>query len=87
MKALIPSHREKKRYLLLEGKNLKKNVEKAIKEFVGILGLSEVSPAWIKKNILSVNRKYLDKVKASFAIYPEKIGVKKVASTLKGLGK
>jgi len=87
MKALIPSHREKKRYLLLEGKNLKKNVYNAIKEFVGVLGLSEASPAWIKTNILSINRKSLDKVKASFAIYPEKIDVKKVASTLKGLRK
>ncbi len=86
MKALIPSHREKKRYLLLEGKNLKINTEKAIKEFVGTLGLSEASPMWIKNNILSINRQALDKVKASFAIYPEKIDVKKISGTLKGLG-
>ncbi len=87
MKALIPSHKEKKRYLLLEGKNLKINVEKAIKEFTGIFGLSESSPKWIKENILSINRKSLDKVKASFAVYPEKIEVKKVAETLKRLGR
>jgi RNase P/RNase MRP subunit POP5 len=86
MKALIPSHREKRRYLFLEGKNLKKNVPSAIKEFVGILGLSEAAPVWIKENIISVNRKSLDKVKASFALFKDKINVKKVSGTLKGLG-
>ena len=86
MKPLIPSHREKRRYLLLEGKNLKKNVPLAIKDFVGILGLSESSPVWIKENVVSVNRKSLDKVKASFAIFKEKINIKKVSGTLKGLG-
>src|SRR3989344_8191267 len=86
MKPLIPSHREKRRYLLLKGENLMRNAEEAIKEFVGILGLSEASPVWIKENILSVNRKSVDKVKASFAIYREKIDVLKVSGTLKGLG-
>jgi RNase P/RNase MRP subunit POP5 len=85
MKPLIPSHREKKRYLLLEGENLKKNVPESIKEFTGILGLSEASPVWIKDNILSVNRRSLDKVKASFAVFKEKIDVKKVSGTLKSL--
>ncbi|PJE81825.1 hypothetical protein COU58_00670 [Candidatus Pacearchaeota archaeon CG10_big_fil_rev_8_21_14_0_10_32_42] len=86
MKALIPSHREKKRYLLLKGKDLKKNVFNSIKEFIGVLGLSEASPVWIKENVLSIERKSLDKVKASFAISKEKIEVLKVSGTLKGLG-
>ena len=85
MKALIPSHREKKRYLLLRGKNLKEEVQKAIKDFVGILGLSEASPRWVKKDILSINRKSLDKIKASFAIHNKKIEVLKISGTLKGL--
>jgi len=85
MKALIPSHREKKRYLLLKGENLTKEVSKSIKEFIGILGLSEASPMWIKENILSINRKSLDKVKASFVIHKERIEVVKVSGTLKGL--
>jgi len=87
MKALIPSHREKKRYLLLKGKDLKKNVPQAIKEFVGNLGLSEATPIPIKENIFSVNRKSLEKVKASLAVYPEKIELIKVSGTLKGLNK
>ena len=86
MKALIPSHREKKRYLLLQGKDLKKNVPNAIKQFVGILGLSKATPIWIKENVFSINRKSLDKVKASFAVYSEKIEVLRVSGTLKGLG-
>jgi len=85
MKSLISSHREKRRYLLLKGKDLKKNFTNAIKEFVGILGLSEASPMWVKENIVSVNRKSLDKVKASLAIYSEKIELIKVSGTLKSL--
>lgn len=87
MKALIPSHRENKRYLLLNGKNLKTNVYNAIKEYIGNLGLAEASPTWIKKDILSINRKSLDKVRASFVLWPEKIEVLKVSGTLKGLNK
>ncbi len=86
MKSLIPSHREKKRYLLLRGENLKKNVPIAIKEFVGTFGLSEASPTWIKENVLSVNRNSVDKVKASFAVFPEKIDVVKISGTLRSLG-
>ena len=87
MKALIPAHRENKRYLLIKGKDLKKNVPLAIKEFVGVLGLSEAAPNWIKKDILSINRKSLDKVRASFALFSERIEILKVSGSLKGLGK
>ena len=87
MKALKPSMKERKRYLLLKGKNLKQNVEKSIKEFIGTLGLSQASPKFIKDNILCINRKSLDHVKASFAVWPEKIEVIKISGTLKGLKK
>lgn len=87
MKALKPSHKENKRYLLVEGKNLKKNVILAIKEFSGDLGLSQSSPMWIKENIFSVNRKYLDLVKASFAVFHDEIKVLRVSGTLKALEK
>ncbi len=87
MKPLIPSHKENKRYLLLSGKDLRKNVNLAIKDFIGILGLSESTPSWIKKDILSINRKSLDKVRASFAVWPETIKILKVSGTLKGLSK
>ena len=91
MKSLKPSMREKKRYLLLNGKNLKKNVEKSILEFIGVLGMSKVGLSWIKSTstsaIICVNRKSVDHIRASFAVYADKISVKKVSGTLKGLGK
>ncbi|MBT4258177.1 hypothetical protein HOD88_03280 [archaeon] len=91
MKALIPSHKENKRYLKISGKYLKKNVEKAILEFVGTLGFSKVGLSFIKSGenwaIICINREEINNVRGSFAIYPEKISVEKVSGTLKVLGK
>jgi len=90
MKPLKPSMREKKRYLLLKGKNLKSNVDKAILDFIGALGMSKACPNWIKlsrnSGILAVNRKALNHVKASFGVFSDKIVIEKVSGTLKGLG-
>ena len=81
--------REKKRYLLLIGKNLKENVEKSIFDFIGVLGMSKAGLEWIKSNadsaIIAVNRKSVDHVRASFAVWPEKIEVKRVSGSIKGL--
>ncbi|MBU2562364.1 MAG: hypothetical protein KKF68_01760 [Nanoarchaeota archaeon] len=91
MKSLKPSARENKRYLLVKGENLKKNIENSILEFIGVLGMSKVGLGWIKtaKNsaIISINREALNHVQASFCIWPEKISVEKVSGTLKGLKK
>ena len=93
MKPLKPSAREKKRYLLVRGKNLKKSIPEAILEFVGVLGMSDTGLRFIKteknisgKEVISVNRKQKDVVIASLAVYNEKIKVEKVSGTLKGLG-
>ena len=81
--------RENKRYLLLKGENLRKNVKKAILEGVGVLGLSKAGFSWIKSGdssaIIAVNREALNEVRASFAIFPEKISVERVSGTLKKL--
>jgi len=87
MKPLKPSMKENKRYLLIKGKNLKSNVEKAILEFIGVLGLSESGLSFIKNNVICINRKSVDKVRASLALYADKIEVLKVSGTVKGLGK
>ncbi len=91
MKPLKPSARENKRYLLIEGKNLKQNIEKAILEFIGILGMSKTGLSFIEKNnnsaIICINREMLDSVRASLCVFSEKIQVKKVSGTLKSLGK
>lgn len=89
MKPLKPSHREDKRYLLVKGKNLKENIQKAIHDFIGVLGMSKTSLSFIKSNedsvIISVNREMLDRVRASFCVWPEKIKVERVSGTIKGL--
>lgn len=90
MKPLKPSLREKKRYLHVSGKDLKKNIPKAILEFIGVLGMSEVGLNFIKSDkdfsVISINREMLDKVRASLCVFREKIEVIRVSGTLKGLG-
>ena len=93
MKSLIPSHKENKRYLLIQGKELKKNIEKAILEFSGVFGMSKCGLSFISSDsnknsaIICVNREVVDLVRASLVIFPEKIEVLKVSGTLKGLGR
>ena len=91
MKSLKPSMREKKRYLLVKGSNLRENIEKAIFDFIGVLGMSKTGLEFIKISsdsaIIAINRKSVDYVRASFAVFSEKIEVKKVSGSLKGLGR
>jgi len=91
MKPLKPSMREKKRYLLVKGKNPKENIEEALKDFLGVLGMSKLGLGWIKTEkdsaIISINREMVDNVRASLVVWPEKMTVKRVSGTLKGLNK
>jgi RNase P/RNase MRP subunit POP5 len=91
LKSLKPSMREKKRYLLVKGKDLKENIEKAILDFTGILGMSKTGLEFVKNSadsaIIAVNRKSLEHVRAGLAVWPEKIEVLRVSGTLKGLRK
>jgi len=91
MKSLKPSMRENKRYLLIQGESLRKNIEKAILDFIGVLGMSKTSLEWIKDNkdsaIISVNREAVNSVRASLTVWPKKMEVKRVSGTLRGLGK
>jgi RNase P/RNase MRP subunit POP5 len=89
MKSLRPSMKENKRYLLVDGEDLRSNIEKAILSFIGTLGLSKTALEFIKSNknsaIISINREAVNAVRASFAVFPKKIEVKMVSGTLKGL--
>ena len=94
MKPLKPSMREKKRYLLVKGKNLKENVEKAILNFIGVLGMSKIGLSFIKTDlsksdsvVICVNREMVDSVRASLCVWSEKMLVEKVSGTIKGLGR
>lgn len=86
---LKPSLRENKRYLLLEGGS-KEEIEKAVLEFLGVLGYAQASPKWITQGqqmILAINREEVDHVRAALALAKKQIAVKRVSGTLKGLGK
>ena len=90
MKPLKPSHREKKRYLLIKGKDASlKIVEEVILEFIGVLGYAKASPQIIKsfdgKVILCVNRGEVDKVRASFLMSDKDLEIIRVSGTLKKL--
>lgn len=90
MKSLKPSHREKKRYLLIKGKDAnKKNVEKIILEFIGILGYAESGVTFVKINkaslIVAVNREAVDKVRSSFLISGKDVGIVKVSGSVGNL--
>jgi len=91
MKALIPSHKENKRYLRVTGKNLKPNIEKAILDYVGVLGMSKAGLSWIKTGkdwaIICINREAVNNVRASLCVWPDKMSVEKVSGTLKSLGR
>ena len=87
MKPLKPSHREKKRYLLIKGKDIEKKIlDEAILEFIGVLGYAEASPQIIKssegKIILSINRRSLDKVRASFLISGKDLKIERVSGSV-----
>lgn len=79
--------REKKRYLYVKG-NVG-DIEKAVLNFIGILGMSKAALSFIKKDrdsaVISVNRGSLNEVRASLAVWPEKMEVCMVSGTLKGL--
>jgi RNase P/RNase MRP subunit POP5 len=89
MKNLLPSLRESNRYIKFEiisknqlkAKDIKKNLEKEILTFLGILELAKSSFSLINyknnEGIIKVNRKYLNKIKGILPlINNEKILIK-----------
>lgn len=79
---LLPSMKERKRYLVLvfkekQEEEIKEIIEKAILHFVGTLGYAKSAPMIIKiipkksktYALLSINRKYVDSVKAALALF------------------
>jgi RNase P/RNase MRP subunit POP5 len=85
-KRIMPSLRERKRYLLLE-KVKKEDVEKAIIEYIGSLGYGKSGLIFVKNNIIAINREMINKIRAAFAVYSKSIKVLGVSGTLKGLSK
>jgi RNase P/RNase MRP subunit POP5 len=90
MKKLKPSHRQRKRYLLIQGKDAdKKNIDEAIFSYIGFLGYSKANPQIIKKTrtgiILSINRASLNEVRGSFLFLDKEVLIKKISGSIKKL--
>lgn len=90
MKSLKPSHRERKRYLLIRGKDAtKNNIEKAILEFIGILGYAESGISFLKTGkdevILVANRESIDRIRSSFLINEKDINIARVSGSIKNI--
>jgi len=87
MKNLKPSHKEKKRYLEIKGKDATRtNIENSVLEFIGVLGYTEAGITFIdsKKDylIMAVNRESLDKIRASFLMSGKDIKIFRVSGSL-----
>jgi len=90
----MPSHREKKRYLLVKSgkssfkdiREFRKHTNLAIREFLGVLGMSKASLKFIDSGssdfgtssfredfwaILCVNRSMVEQIRAAFCVFSE----------------
>lgn len=87
MKKQKASSRIKRRHLLIVAES-KEEVEKAILEYIGILGWAKASPIFVsskgKDIVLSINREEVVNVRAALSL-SKNIKVKRVSGTLKGL--
>lgn len=80
-KKLKPSMRENKRYILTD--KGKEQVEKAILDFIGILGYGKAGISFISDKILACNREEVDKIRG--ALVSAGIRVIRVSGTIKGV--
>ncbi|MBT4136125.1 hypothetical protein HOD75_05190 [archaeon] len=90
MKALKPSHRERKRYLLIKGKDAnKKKIEEVILEFIGVLGYAECGLSFVKgdkgKLVVTINRSMLEKIRTSFVMSGKDLKIEKVSGSIKNV--
>lgn len=87
-----PSARAKKRYILIAGAG-KEEIEKAVLDYIGILGWARAAPIFAKTGnegrgiVLAVGRKEVDNVRAALEMSDKSIRVLRISGTLKGLGK
>jgi ribonuclease P/MRP protein subunit POP5 len=81
LRPLLPSLREKKRYIAFEVEtegtvdldHAKKSIEQSMKGFLGDLGMARAGVLFLNdwkynRGIIKVNTKYVDEVKASLAL-------------------
>jgi ribonuclease P/MRP protein subunit POP5 len=89
IKPILPSLREKKRYIVYEAisdkklnsNEIKQSIDDALLKFIGEFGYAKAGPLFVQtknnKGIIRINNKYLNEIKTSLALI-EKIKNKKV---------
>jgi len=82
---LKSSVKENKRYLLIETIANKKDIEKAITDYIGSLGYAKAGIYFVSDKIIAVNREQVNNIRAALCICSKLIKVKKVSGTLKKL--
>jgi len=92
IKNLIPSLREKKRYIAIKmiKNNSHKDIRNCLKEYNGVFGVSEMNLSFVKLNdmkidnwcVVRVSPQSVDKVKASLC-FLDNASVEKVSGSLK----
>ncbi len=87
---VVPSAKIKRVYLLLAAKN-RTEVEKAIVDYIGVLGWAKSSPMFIEggkregRIIFSIDRKEIHNIRAAFESSASQIQIVKISGTIKGL--
>jgi len=82
-----PSAKIKRRYLLIDSS--KEKVERAILDYIGILGWAKASPVFVKtkskKLVLAIQTNSVADVRAALELSKDNIKILKISGTLKGL--
>lgn len=88
IKKILPSLREKKRYITYEAipkLNIKKEVSKKILELLGLLNYGKAN-VQIMNNIIRVNNKYVDHIKSALTLIKEVDNKPVIVKTVKVSG-
>jgi RNase P/RNase MRP subunit POP5 len=89
IKPILPSLKEKKRYILYEGKLSRNAIKQGIKDFIGEYGMAKAGIMFIKsknnKGIIKTNVKWLEQVKTALSLMKTRVKPVKVSGTLKKL--
>lgn len=89
IKAILPVLKEKKRYILYEGKVNYSNLREGIKDFIGEYGMAKAGVMFImsrnNKGIIKTSVKWLEQVKTSLSLMKQRVKPIRVSGTLKKL--
>ena len=86
MAAFPPTQRIKRRYLLIRGS--REAIEKAILDYIGILGWARAAPVFLPSGsmwVCAIDRKEVSHVRAALALSSENLEIIRVSGTLQGL--